>query len=76
MKFVIPRQIDWDRWTLVNVTFEAVEVVHDLKNHKKDQLETQLTANELKYLAQKIVERASTASNNKSGTSVPSERRT
>ena len=63
MKFVIPRRIDWNRVTLVNVTIEAVEVVHDLEASKKSQLETQLTANELKYLAKKIIERASVSSN-------------
>lgn len=66
MKFVIPRQIDWDRWTLVNVTIEAVEVVHDLEASKKSQLETKLTANELKFLAQQINKRASMSSNNES----------
>lgn len=66
VKFVIPRRIDWDRWTLVNVTIEAVEVVHDLEALKKSQLETKLTANELKFLALQINKRASMSSNNES----------
>nr|DAL15773.1 MAG TPA_asm: hypothetical protein [Caudoviricetes sp.] len=73
MKFVIPRRIDLDRWTLVNVTIEAIEVVHDLEASKKSQLETKLTANELKFLAQQINKRASISSNHESEISTPSD---
>nr|DAF76020.1 MAG TPA: hypothetical protein [Caudoviricetes sp.] len=73
MKFVIPRRIDLDRLTFVNVTIEAVEVVHDFEASKKSQLETKLTDNELKFLAQQINKRASMSSNNESEISNPSD---